>query len=335
MRTCGLGSSGSAAGVERLIMLLGLSLPMTVLLVALGVMLDLMLGEVRRWHPLVGFGRFANLLERRFNRSDRNYLAGALAWMLAVVPLVVLSYWMIVWSGSLSMVISAGLHAVLLYFCIGLRSLRDHTLPISRSLTQNDLATARRLTSYIVSRDTEKAEASDLAKASVESLLENGNDAVFGTLFWFMIAGAPGAVLFRLANTLDAMWGYRTPRFHAFGCVAARIDDVLNWIPARLTAFSYTLLGNTRLAWHCWKTQAPNWSSPNAGPVMAAGAGALGLALGGVASYDGVTEIRPPLGLGRAADAGDIDRAWRLVAGTTALWIVLSSIAAAIIFLKG
>jgi adenosylcobinamide-phosphate synthase len=166
-------------------------------------------------------------------------------------------------------------------------------------------------------------------------LLENGNDAVFGTLFWFIVAGAPGAVLFRLANTLDAMWGYRTPRFLAFGCVAARIDDVLNWIPARLTALSYALLGNTRLAWRCWRSQAPAWSSPNAGPVMSAGAGALGLALGGAACYDGVVEDRPPLGTGRVATASDIGRAWRLVAGTTALWVGVLSAAACLFFWKG
>jgi adenosylcobinamide-phosphate synthase len=91
-------------------------------------------------------------------------------------------------------------------------------------------------------------------------------------------------------------------------------------LPARLTALSYALLGDTRLAWHCWRTQAPAWSSPNAGPVMASGAGALGLALGGAARYDGVTELRPPLGIGRAAHGADIERAWRLVAGTTVLW---------------
>ncbi|MDB5764080.1 MAG: cobD2 [Herminiimonas sp.] len=302
-------------------MLTGLSFAMIALLMAAGVMLDLMLGEVRRRHPLVGFGRLADAIERKLNRGEHRYRSGALAWLLAVTPPALLAYWLIRWSMSVEIVMGAGLHAVLLYFSLGLRSLRDHTLPIEQALAQNDLAAARRSTAHIVSRDTGQADASDLAKAGVESLLENGNDAVFGTLFWFVVAGGPGAVLFRLANTLDAMWGYRTPRYLAFGCVAARIDDVLNWVPARLTALSYALLGNTGSAWHCWRTQAPQWSSPNAGPVMASGAGALGLALGGAASYDGVVENRPPLGTGRIATASDISRAWRLVAGTTALWV--------------
>jgi adenosylcobinamide-phosphate synthase len=166
----------------------------------------------------------------------------------------------------------------------------------------------------------------------VESLLENGNDAVFGTLFWFVIAGGPGALLFRLANTLDAMWGYRTPRFQAFGCAAARLDDTLNWIPARLTALSYTLLGNRHLAWRCWHAQAKQWSSPNAGPVMAAGAGALQVQLGGTASYDGVIEQRPPLGSGRDAGAADILRAWRLVHATTIWWCIVMAMIGAIIW---
>jgi adenosylcobinamide-phosphate synthase len=315
-------------------MLAGLNLTAIALLVIAGIALDLMLGEVRRWHPLVGFGRMASALERRFN-GGRRFWRGMLAWLLAVMPPVLLAYWTIAWSTSFSVAAALAIHVLLLYFSLGLRSLRDHTLPIERALARNDLPQARRLTARIVSRDTERADASDLAKAGVESLLENGNDAVFGTLFWFIVAGGPGALLFRLANTLDAMWGYRNARFLAFGCTAARIDDVLNWLPARLTALSYALLGNTRLAWRCWQTQAPAWSSPNAGPVMSSGAGALGLALGGTACYDGIVENRPPLGTGRAASASDIGRAWRLVAGTTALWVAVLSAAACLFFWKG
>ena len=297
-------------------MLTGLSLSTVALLLVAGVVLDLLLGETRRWHPLVGFGNLANVIERRLNRGNLRLPRGSLAWALAVLPLT-----------ALFMVLTdtAGLwlHAVLLYLCIGLRSLRDHTIPIYEALRSGDLAQARALTARIVSRDTANASESDLAKASAESLLENGNDAVFGTLFWFILLGGPGAVLFRLANTLDAMWGYRSTRFNLFGRPAARIDDVMNYVPARLTALSYVLLAGTgrARAWHCWRTQAPAWSSPNAGPVMASGAGALGVSLGGAAVYDGEVEQRPPLGAGPAACAGDIQRAWQLVLRTTLLWL--------------
>ena len=137
----------------------------------------------------------------------------------------------------------------------------------------------------------------------------------------------------------EAWMGDRNERYDWFGCCAARIDDILNYLPARLTALSYVLLGKSmadkRRAWHCWRTQAPHWDSPNAGPVMASGAGALGLALGGDAVYDGELEQRPPLGSGRPAEARDIDRAWRLVAETAVLWLIWVALLAGLFYLKG
>jgi len=303
-------------------MLSGLSLQTMALLLGAGVVLDCLLGEPRRWHPLVGFGRLAGLLERRLNK--RRFALGVLAWSVAVLPLVAFAAAALhglETTGYTAWVVAG--HALLLYACLGLRSLREHVLPIQHALQAGDLAQARALTARIVSRDTSEADETDLAKAAAESTLENGNDAVFGTLFWFIVAGGPGALLFRLANTLDAMWGYRSERLQAFGCAAARIDDALNWIPARLTALSYALFGQTRTALACWRVQAPHWSSPNAGPVMAAGAGALGVALGGAARYDGVVEMRPPLGCGRDAVGDDIGRAWALVARSVGLWLLV------------
>lgn len=311
-------------------MLSGLSLPQLAGLLAAGVLLDLLLGEPRRWHPLVGFGKLAQAIERRLNRGALRFLRGGLAWLLAVLPLSLLA-WLAAQHAGL------WLHALLLYACTGLRSLREHTMPIVDALRAGDLASARIRTSWIVSRDTQQAGEADLAKAGAESLLENGNDAVFGTLFWFLVAGGAGAVLFRLANTLDAMWGYRNERFNLFGRAAARIDDALNYVPARLTALSYVLLagaGRAR-AWQCWRTQAPAWSSPNAGPVMASGAGALGVSLGGAAVYDGQLEQRPPLGSGPSATAADIVRAWRLVLHTTLLWLGLACAAALFVLAWG
>jgi adenosylcobinamide-phosphate synthase len=296
------------------------------LLMAAGVVLDLLLGEARRWHPLVGFGNWAMWLERRLNRDGGGVVRGALAWLLAVAPPTACAI-VLVWLAPAGWITWLA-QALLLYLCLGLRSLREHNLPIADALARHDLAAARRLTACIVSRDTSAADASALAKASAESLLENGNDAVFGTLFWFVLAGAPGAVMYRAANTLDAMWGYRSSRYLQFGRVAARLDDLFNLAPARLTALSYVLLARgmhaKRRAWLCWRMQAPLWSSPNAGPVMASGAGALGIELGGAAIYDGELEQRPPLGHGSAAGGADIVRAWRLVARTTALWLAVA-----------
>jgi len=144
----------------------------------------------------------------------------------------------------------------------------------------------------------------------------------FGALFWFVIAGGPGALMFRLANTLDAMWGYRTPRYLRFGWAAARFDDVLNFIPARLTAATYALGGDTHMAWHCWRTQARSWDSPNAGPVMAAGAGSLNVLIGGPAVYHGVLESRPTLGAGHAANPRHVVAALRLVERAMLMWLV-------------
>lgn len=308
-------------------MLAGLSIVSIAALALIGVVLDLLLGEVRRWHPLVGFGNLAAAIERTCNRDHARRLKGVLAWLCAVVPISLLCFALTWWLATLHVWLALLAHAFMLYFSLGLRSLRDHILPIAHALQAGDLPQARVLTGRIVSRDTSHSSEQELAKAGVESLLENGNDAVFATLFWFAIAGGPGAVMFRLANTLDAMWGYRSARYAQFGWAAARIDDGLNLVPARLTALSYAMLGNTREAWRCWREQAPRWSSPNAGPVMAAGAGALQISLGGAAIYDNEVEQRPVLGSGPLAGGADIARAWRLVARTTALWLLALSIA--------
>lgn len=288
------------------------------------ILLDAVLGEPRRAHPLVAFGRLADALERHFNaplgedgsgRAWRSH--GVSAWCLAVLPLTALA-WLLEQIPYLGPLFAIGC----LYLAIGLRSLHEHALPVAQALRLGDLAEARRRVGWMVSRDTSVLDAEGVARAGTESVLENGSDAVFAALFWFMLAGAPGVVLYRLSNTLDAMWGYRTPRLQRFGWAAARIDDALNYLPARLVALSYALLGRTTRALRCWQLQAPAWDSPNAGPVMAAGAGALGVSLGGAAVYHGRSEVRPVLGEGPQARARDIERALNLLQGTVGLWLL-------------
>jgi adenosylcobinamide-phosphate synthase len=306
-----------------------LGLPAIALAALAGVVLDRVLGEVPRWHPLVGFGRLAAWIERGLNRQPalrwRSHVAGLAAWCLAVLPLVAATAWIAAQTPAVSQWCAWITDVIALYFAIGACSLRDHIAPIAQALQSGDLPNARALAARIVSRDLRDADEEAIARAAVESALENGSDAVFAPLFWLVVAGAPGVVLYRLANTLDAMWGYRSARFAGFGWAAARIDDVLNWIPARLTAMSYALLGHTADALRCWRTQAPQWSSPNAGPVMASGAGSLRVQLGGIARYDGIDEARPALGVGNAASADDIQRALALVSRTLWLWLAVLS----------
>jgi adenosylcobinamide-phosphate synthase len=297
------------------------------LLAVLGVIVDRIVGESRARHPFVGFGTLAKKLEARMNTGFRARPAGILAWFVLVAPPVGIAWFLV---SVLPFAYACLVHVLLLWFALGAKSLREHIAPIARALSFGDIDHARTLTSRIVSRDTSHADENALSRAAVESALENGNDAIFGAIFWFAVAGGPGALMFRLANTLDAMWGYRTPRYLRFGWAAARFDDVLNFIPARLTAATYALGGDTHMAWHCWRTQARSWDSPNAGPVMAAGAGSLNVLIGGPAIYHGVLESRPTLGAGHAANPRHVVAALRLVERAMLMWLVALLVFAAL-----
>ena len=287
---------------------------MTVVLVVFAALaLDAWLGEPRRWHPLVGFGRLAQWLEQRFHADS--VMRGAAVSGLLLLPFVLPA------SLIAALPLAGVLELLLLYLALGADSLALHAGRVRDALHQDDLFAARQQLGLMVSRDTTELDAGAVAGATVESVLENGNDAVFGAIFWYVVAGAPGLVLYRLINTLDAMWGYRDARYGRFGRAAARLDDLLNLVPARLTAVSYALLGNVSAGLRCWRAQGAAWKSPNAGPVMAAGAGSLGVLLGGSACYGGRVQVRPRLGAGRAPQAADIDRALRLVRRSLALWL--------------
>jgi len=301
------------------------------------ILLDWVLGEPRRWHPLVGFGGLVNTLEDKFY-GDRSIspwsrkMRGVIAVILLVLPFT----WAAELVTSLPYIgIPAGI--LLLYLAIGHKSLHDHARPVARALQDGNLEAARQQVSRIVSRDPATLK---ITTATIESVLENGSDSIFATLFWFAVAGVPGAVLHRLVNTLDAMWGYRNQRYTDFGWAAARLDDLMNFVPARLTAMTYALLAidfsalrsiaglkmallKPRQAISCWNRQAPAWDSPNAGPVMAAGAGALEIKLGGPAHYGGEWHQRAILGVGPEPNAVDIDRALNLVRNGVIMWLIV------------
>jgi len=282
-------------------------------------LLDALLGEPRRYHPLVGFGLCAGKLEQHLNNkpdSELTRFKGALALLLLVTPLVfavIVIQHAVAWPQLIEIIV--------LYLAVGRKSLMQHAQAIIKPLQMDDLSEARQNIARIVSRDTRQMQKKDVVKAGIESVIENSNDAIFGAIFWFLIAGAPGVLMYRLVNTLDAMWGYKNKRFKRFGWVAARLDDVLNWLPARLTVLSFALSARFLQVIKTSMQQGAQCASPNAGPVMAAGACALKIKLGGDAFYQGKKISKPELGLGHEPEIQDIQRAMQLVNRTVVLWL--------------
>ncbi len=293
----------------------------------MALVLDQLLGEPKRFHPLIGFAYWAQFWQKRLENKHNKplhplaqFVRGLICWLFAVSPWVVLSLlivlipwpWWFTWSVSV----------LLLYLAVGQKSLAEHAQAVYQPLVETaDLTQARHALSMIVSRDTTTLNEQQITSATVETVLENTHDAVIGPLFWFCLLGVPGVVLFRLANTLDAMWGYKTSRYEFFGKTAARMDDVLGFMSARVTVLLFATRSPRAIrgAWFFGR----KWYSPNAGPVMAAGAGVLNLKLGGSAPYAGKEKARPYLYDGREPKGTDIRRATRLMYWAAYSWAVL------------
>ncbi|MCK5829440.1 MAG: cobalamin biosynthesis protein [Methylococcales bacterium] len=292
------------------------------LIVILAILMDYWLGEPQKYHPLVGFGQLANKVEAIFRNKSHSDLQkkmmGCMAIIALVSPFVFLIYFL-----NQSNYLSLLLSPVILYFCIAANSLKQHSLRVYQALEKADMAQAKKQVGMIVSRETERMTEDDVRKAAIESVLENGADAVFAPIFWFVVVGPVGVVLYRLSNTLDAMWGYKNQRFFYFGWAAARFDDLLNYIPARLTALSYALVGQTWNALKCWKNQAHLLDSPNGGPVMTSGAGSLNLKLGGSAWYHGKRKNKIFFGMEKLPSNNDINNANSLINKSLFLWVSL------------
>ena len=301
------------------------------LIITTSLLLDTLVGEPRRWHPLVGFGNVASWLESVLNIPNRknhflSYITGLCAWGLMVLPIVGVIYFINQFQlqgEEFQPYIEIIVSIICLTFAIGSKSLMQHARAVSQALKQADINLAQKRVAMIVSRDISEGDELAINRATIESVLENGSDAIFAAIFWFIVLGAPGVVLYRLANTLDAMWGYQTERFNYFGRAAARIDDVLNWLPARLTAMSYALAGSTVSALACWRKQAKHWHGINPGVVMASGAGSLKVLLGGTARYNGQNIERPELGCDNKPHVADIERTIYLVYKSMAIWMLV------------
>ncbi|MFL0809193.1 MAG: adenosylcobinamide-phosphate synthase CbiB [Agarilytica sp.] len=292
--------------------------------------LDQVFGEPPRFHPLVGFGNIAHFLEKHLNpatsseKGNHRYsytkLIGLFAWVSVCAPIVSFLVVLFVFLADVDMEFIGS--TILLFLCIGRRSLIEHVVDVQQQLMVGDIQTARSKLAKIVSRDTSNMDEGQVTQSTIETCLENNADAIISPIFWFLLFGPCAAVLYRASNTLDAMWGYKNNRFRDFGFAAAKIDDVLNWIPARLLAFTSAILGSFFSSIYSWRTQAPKCESPNAGPVVAAGAGALQVTLGGGAYYNGKYKEKPVLGIGETPKHEDISRTVRHINHTLLVWVV-------------
>jgi len=257
----------------------------------LALLLEFAAGDpANRWHPVAWFGRFARYVERVFYASERR--AGVIAWCVAVLAPTLVCVALLRGLEHLAPPLEIVFGAVVVWSALGWRSLLEHVRAVHEA---PDLATAKEQVARIVGRETQAMRPVDVRRAALESLAENASDAVVATLFWAVVAGPTGALVHRLVNTLDALWGYRNERFERFGWCAARADDILNWVPARLTAALYLLVGGGA-SFVSVSEQARRHPSPNAGWPEAALAHVLGVRLGGPVSRRGHTEIRPWLG---------------------------------------
>ncbi|HEY2223630.1 cobalamin biosynthesis protein [Actinomycetospora sp.] len=296
----------------------------------LGVAADAVLGDPRRGHPVALFGAGAARLEQAWWADSRP--RGA-AYAGVLVGGVVLGGAVLERAAGRSPAATTAVTALATWAVLGGRSLAGEGSSLAGELAARDLGAARRRLPSLCGRDPSSLDADGLARAALESVAENTSDAVVAPLVWGAVAGVPGLLGYRAVNTLDAMVGHLSARHARFGWASARVDDVVNGVPARLAALlaagtAPLVGGRPRGALGAWRRDAARHPSPNAGPVEAAFAGALGRRLGGRTEYPYGVQERPPLGSGPPPRVPDLRRAVRLSRAVTVGAALLAGVVA-------
>lgn len=300
-----------------------------------GYAIDAAVGDPRRFHPVAGFGTLAGRLEEATYRDDRGIGVRYVAVLVGGVAVVTALLDRLARRHPLRRL---ALTAALGWASLGGTTLIREASALGSALAAGDVHAARRRLPSLCGRDPSTLDESDLVRATVESLAENTSDAVVGPLVWGAVGGPAGIAAYRAVNTLDAMVGYRTSRYERFGWAAARLDDLANWVPARLCALLTVLVagvvgGRPAAAARVWRDDAGGHPSPNAGPVEAAFAGALGVTLGGSANrYGDHVDVRPPMGDGPPPALGDVARA---VALSRAVSVVALAVCVTVVATRG
>ncbi len=259
----------------------------TILILLVGWIADLLMGDpVWLPHPIVAFGKLIAAFERWLNRGKFRRLKGAITAVFLITFVYIIFLFIVCYAFKLNTLLGMAFSAVCVFFCLAgttlVREVRDVFLAVDRSLKEG-----RRQVARIVGRDTSQLSEQEVRKAALETLAENLNDGVVAPLFWFLVLGVPGMMAYKMVNTLDSMIGYRTERYHDYGCWSAHIDDVANYLPARITTLLMLVL-----TWRLDLLPFVTWfgreqDSPNSGYPEAALAGILNCRFGGPHTYFG------------------------------------------------
>lgn len=274
------------------------------------------LGERKAYFALLAGG--AEWLERSFNAGEGRQ--GTTAWLVAALPVLAASlalYFLLLWLHPL---LAFAFNIVALYFTLGFRQFSHYFTDLQLAIRTGDLERARALIGEWRGEPAQHRSREEVIRLAIEEALVASHRHVFGVLFWFVLLPGPsGAILYRLAAYLRRRWG----GLGAFGGFAEQVGRLLEWPAVRLTAASFAVVGDFEDTVYCWRTQAPAWPDPDAGVVLAAGAGALGVRLGMPLSAPEGVEVRPELGVGEAADAPFLDGVVGLVWRALVVWVFL------------
>jgi len=268
--------------------------------------------------PFAWYRDWAESIEQRFNGGKRNQGIGAV--LLATLPIVFGAVIVRYVLGEIAIVLRFAFDVLVLYFCLDIYRLGKTGSDIAESLQLSDLEAANENLVELNGKGAPEMHEASIARSAIEAILRQGNALIVSPIFWFVLLGPAGALLQRLSSILDMLWGHRYDRFVEFGWLAARLDDVLGWVPARITAISYAIMGSFEDALRCWRQRMSVWSDINSGPLLASGLGAMHMQSceveAEISEYEGDTEAV-------IADAGHVRRAVALVWRVMLFWLAI------------
>ena len=311
----------------------------------IGFCIDLLVGDPHGFpHPVILIGKLIDLLERRFRRllpksESGERFAGALIWLCTVLVSTAVPALLLFFAQKVSVWLRLAFESVMCWQILAAKSLRDESMKVCSALQTGTLSDAQRAVSMIVGRDTARLDADGVARAAVETVAENTSDGVVAPMLFLALAGAPGGFFYKAVNTMDSMLGYVEPPYKHIGLVPAKMDDALNFIPARLSALLMLAAGavlrlDVKNGWRIFKRDRYQHASPNSAQTESVCAGLLGLRLAGDAWYHGVLHKKAFIGdARREIEPDDIPRACRLMYVTAALsLLVFCALKALVIF---